>query len=319
MKNKFLVLLLLSAIHASAQQSILYQNQFTNNYNLNPAITGIEDFTDVRLSYRDQWSGIPGNPKITTITAHMPLGTKHANNISFGDYKAADAHHGIGIKLEKQSFGPFVTNNANLSYAYHLKVGEKANLALGVSAGISKLFLDYAKISTHDPNDQAISSTYINRLSPNVGMGIWYYHQNFYFGTSVLNLIENKVGFTADPATFQSAEARTIIHNMGLRVPISENWALSPAIMLGYSARSPLFYTAYLKTSYKNIFWLGLARKNNQSMAGLFGLNVSSKLTISYSYDAETGPFRTNNLSHELSLGLMLNNKKDVRCPQKFW
>lgn len=319
MKNKFLVLLLLSAMHASAQQSLLYQNQFTNNYNVNPAITGIEDFTDVRLSYRDQWSGIPGNPKITTITAHMPLGTNHANNISFGDYKAADAHHGIGIKLEKQSFGPFVTNNANLSYAYHLKVGEKANLALGVSAGISKLFLDYAKISIQDPNDQAISSTYINRLSPNVGMGIWYYHQNFYFGTSVLNLIENKVGFTADPATFQSAEARTIIHNMGVRVPIAENWTLSPAIMLGYSARSPLFYTAYLKSSYKNIFWLGLARKNNQSMAGLFGLNVSSKLTISYSYDAETGPFRTNNLSHELSLGLMLNNKNDVKCPQKFW
>jgi hypothetical protein len=51
-----------------------------NNYVLNPAITGIEDYTDVRLGYRDQWRGIEGAPVTAYLSVHGSVGRD--NNIA---------------------------------------------------------------------------------------------------------------------------------------------------------------------------------------------------------------------------------------------
>jgi hypothetical protein len=48
----------------------------------------------------------------------------------------------------------------------------------------------------------------------------------------------------------------------------------------------------------------------------MFGINISSLINISYSYDYTTSALRTvSNGTHEIVLGLMLNNKERVISP----
>src|SRR5687767_3375275 len=75
---KKILFLLLSAVSitVSAQQKPYYTQYILNNYILNPAISGIENYTDLKLSYRNQWTGIDGSPVTTYLSVHSPIGKK---------------------------------------------------------------------------------------------------------------------------------------------------------------------------------------------------------------------------------------------------
>ena len=60
----------------NAQQRPHYTQYILNNYILNLAISGIENYTDVKLSMRNQWVGIPGAPTTFYATIHAPIGNQ---------------------------------------------------------------------------------------------------------------------------------------------------------------------------------------------------------------------------------------------------
>jgi hypothetical protein len=51
-----------------AQQKPHYTQYVLNQYIINPAISGIENYTDVKISARDQWVGLAGAPKTSYLT-----------------------------------------------------------------------------------------------------------------------------------------------------------------------------------------------------------------------------------------------------------
>jgi len=53
MKTFLTYLLVLISATAFAQQRPHYTQYILNNYILNPALSGIENYTDLKLSYRD--------------------------------------------------------------------------------------------------------------------------------------------------------------------------------------------------------------------------------------------------------------------------
>jgi len=57
-----------------AQQQPHYTQYVMNGYILNPAITGIENYTDVKISHRHQWVGLQDAPVTTYLTIHKPIG-----------------------------------------------------------------------------------------------------------------------------------------------------------------------------------------------------------------------------------------------------
>src|SRR5688572_15485385 len=69
--------LLIGTLNAAiAQQRSHYTQYILNNYILNPALSGIENYTDVKVSARDQWVGINGAPRTAYFTIHTPIGKK---------------------------------------------------------------------------------------------------------------------------------------------------------------------------------------------------------------------------------------------------
>src|SRR5215218_10061394 len=152
MKRIFILFLSLTSIqHVFCQQKPHYTQYVLNNYILNPALTGIENYTDVKISGREQWRGRKGAPRTMYLTVHAPLGKKDyktsatsypvpgenpRGNAYWADYTASEAHHGIGFTLMNDKTGFYNRFTAAVSYAYHLGLSARTNLAAGFAAGI---------------------------------------------------------------------------------------------------------------------------------------------------------------------------------------
>src|SRR5688572_33395546 len=77
MKKIIFVLLGTCALAVAYPQAKPSYTQYVlNNYILNPGVTGIENYTDVKISSRNQWTGINGAPVTNYFSIHGPIGKK---------------------------------------------------------------------------------------------------------------------------------------------------------------------------------------------------------------------------------------------------
>ena len=113
---------LLAGQFAIAQQRPQYTQYVFNNYLLNPALSGIENYTDVKAGYRSQWTGLEGAPVTSYLTLSAPIGSDFVQGDAtampaYGgenpysrmftqNYQAAEPHHGIGLMVVSDAAGP---------------------------------------------------------------------------------------------------------------------------------------------------------------------------------------------------------------------
>jgi hypothetical protein len=72
-KKLLLILGVFTCSVLSAQQRPYYTQYIMNNYIINPAVAGIENYWDVKASHRMQWVGLQDAPVTTYLTIHGPL------------------------------------------------------------------------------------------------------------------------------------------------------------------------------------------------------------------------------------------------------
>ena len=256
MKKLLLLLTLAVSLAGSAQQRPHYTQYILNNYILNPALSGIENYTDLKLSTRDQWVGLNGAPKTMYLSVQAPIGKKdyRTTSTSFqvpGDnprgrnywenYTAADPHHGVGLTVINDKTGSFNRFTANATYAYHLGLSPTTNLSAGFSAGITNISIDRTKHDftgdgyPFDPATGASLSGELNRLRPDIGFGMWLYSKNYFIGLSAQQIIPQKIILT-DDAAFQG-KGRLVPHIFltgGYRFLIGEDFNAIPSLMVKY-------------------------------------------------------------------------------------
>src|SRR5882757_2848319 len=155
------------------QAKPFYTQYVLNNYILNPAVTGIENYTDVKLDLRKQWVNIDGAPVTSYFSIQGPIGKKdfRTSPTSFqvpgdnprgpkyiDDYQASEPHHGIGLIAVNDKAGYINRWSVYGTYAYHKPLSAKMTLSAGLMAGISSVNIDRSKINFGDldPNDPAI-------------------------------------------------------------------------------------------------------------------------------------------------------------------
>ncbi len=59
-----------------AQQRPHYTQYILNNYIINPAVAGIENYTDIKISHRLQWVGLDGAPVTINLILKGPTDEK---------------------------------------------------------------------------------------------------------------------------------------------------------------------------------------------------------------------------------------------------
>ncbi len=334
-KIESLFLFMLFSGTVMGQQRPQYTQYIFNNFILNPAISGIENYTDVKAGYRNQWEGLENAPVTSYISIHAPLGKKflYDNATSFendGDnpmsrsytqnYMASEPHHGIGFYAVSDKVGPISTTNIDLTYAYHLGLTEKANIAVGIAAGISKISLDASKITLENNLDPAIAIDESSKIQPDLGVGVWFYGPQYFAGVSAQQLLFRPISFTNNASYNEGKQVPHVFLTAGYKFYLSENITAIPSTMVKLVSPAPVSIDLNIKIAFKDKFWMGGSYRKDDSFAALLGFNAGSLVNLSYSYDFTTSNLRSvSNGTHEIVLGLLLNNHYKVTCPHRFW
>lgn len=337
-KILLLTSLFFGCLLGAAQQRPHYTQYILNNYVLNPALSGIENYMDVKLSARDQWVGIQGAPQTVYLTAHTPLG-KHdykTTATSFAvpgenprgkayweNYTASAPHHGIGFSLISDKTGNFTRTTAAFSYAYHIGLSPKTNLSLGVAPGLSRISLDASKTDFGGGVrvDPALAgSGVINRLRPDLSAGLWWYTGDYFVGLSAQQIIPQKLAFVDDAAYNSGRLIPHLFFTGGYRFLLSDDVNALPSFMLKYVSPNSPQVDLNCKLQYRDFLWLGGGVRFGEGYQGMIGLNVANSVNVGYAYDyTQTALHTTSRGTHEIVIGFLLGNRYDDSCPRNVW
>jgi len=318
---------------AVAQQKPQYTQYVFNNYLLNPAVGGIENYTDVKAGYRSQWTGLQGAPVTSYITINAPLGADFVQGDAMSmpngggqnpysrsytqDYQASAPHHGIGLMVVTDKAGPISQTTIDASYAYHIGLTEKLNLALGISAGFNHVVLNTSEITLENPLDPAISNGNNSQWKPDLNAGVWAYSASYFIGVSVQQLLKQNLYFNNSSTITSSQTVPHFFLTAGVKIPISDDLALLPSFLIKEIQPVPITYDVNLKMAFQDVFWLGGSYRRDDSFGALAGININSSINVGYSYDITTSALRSvSNGTHEIVIGILLNNQNKVRSPQ---
>jgi type IX secretion system PorP/SprF family membrane protein len=297
-------------------------SQFATVYN--PAFTGVENYGDLRLGYRYQWTGFGVNaPKFINILYNIrlnrPLDLNHNSlRTSVRNYKLPKARriiHGMGASLFNEDVGIVNRLGGGINYSFHYPLIESKNIwvATGVSVALENTRVDFNSIymgANPDPDSfyDKLMSNGANRMDLNTRAGLLFYSPVFYFGFCYLPIwkssLRSSEGNFADSFYRGTTQA-------GISFPLNSTFTLKPSFLGIWQADNELLFDYSMKVFYQERVWLGVAYRSTKSGVGVLGLNLSKMFLVTYSYEVPTSAWQQfSDGSHELVLGIRLNNSK---------
>ncbi|MBC3540600.1 type IX secretion system membrane protein PorP/SprF [Rufibacter sediminis] len=332
-----LIVLCLVAFRAAGQQMPQFSQYMTNGLVINPAVAGIENYMDIRTSFRKQWVGIEGSPTTLYTSVHASIGKSDRNATGRGKFRVkgngsghkidrnnrfrrVNPHHGVGAMVQVDQAGLLRTSSVNLVYSFHLPLTSTLNLASGISAGAVRNSFNTSRARAVTPSDVALLGDQVSMTKADLSVGTWLYTRYAFLGISGAHLINSGSDFQT-PLDYSIA-GRLVPHyfiTAGYRFQV-EDLMITPSVLYKKASPSPGAIDLNVKAMYNERVWIGASYRNRDAMAFLFGLNVSPLLDFGYSYDLTTShQNETSAGSHEIMVGLKVNNELRVLCPQWVW
>lgn len=316
------VICLLFSIHVNGQQRAQFSQYMINPYVFNPAFGGTEDFTDITLGFRSQWSGFEGAPNTIYATAHTALGKEFSN--SHGHHKGEHkGWHGVGGYVYGDYTGPTSRSGAMVSYSYNLPLARKIRMSMGLFVGLQQFAFKSEGLVLKHESDGTLTTDQ-SRIIPDADVGVMIYSKDFFIGLTTQQLMQPGVltsGAFETVAGGNSVLNRHLMFQGGWNVPVGYDYTLVPQVMLKYVAGAPasIDFTVMFKQKESDFFG-GVSLRNYNALVGIVGVTLTHKWAISYSYDMTFSTIRRYSYgSHELVLSYKLAHKNNLTCPSRFW
>ena len=341
MKKILFTYIFFAVFNVHAQQKPIYSQYILNNYIINPALSGIENYTDLKFSYRNQWLGIDGAPVTAYMSIQGPVGKKdyRTSATSFGvpgenprgrsyteEYTAPAPHHGFGGIVMSDKTGYINRWGAYLTYAYHKGLNPRTTLSAGFLVGMTSVSIDASKINwgTVNQDDPAVGYALgdISKVKPEVGAGLWLYGAEYFVGLSVLNIVPAKMKFVND-AKYGSSFLPHYFATAGYKFFLNDDLTLMPSVMVQYIQPVPPQVFTNFKLQYRDRAWIGSSFRFGDQLGGfsaMAGFNVSNTFNVGYAYDvAPSALSQYSRNTHEFIVGFLIGNKYDDSCPRNNW
>jgi len=280
--------------------------QFTRlPYLYNPAATGMENATDLKLGYKQQWGFTNGSPKSFVLGINHTINAQSAEQATSGKTKV-----GLGGYVVRQNVGDYNDLQTGISTAVHVPISQNYFLGLGLKAGFSRTALNTQDIQIRDEQDRfyknlvmAGSLSYLN-----VDAGIMLHSDKFYIGYSPAGLIKNRLN-----NDLNTEEKLALRHTamVGYIYRVNEEWEVSPNLLANFEADLDPAYYLNLKARFQSKFLAGIGFSPERAVSGILGFNPDNKINISYSFDKSINQGSAFNFgnSHEIILGIQLFSK----------
>ncbi|MBF4508581.1 type IX secretion system membrane protein PorP/SprF [Flavobacterium sp. JLP] len=301
MKRLILVFMFFSVV-CSAQQDAQYSQYMYNTISVNPAYAGSRGVLSVFGLYRTQWIGLDGAPETSTFSINTPL-----NNSKLG----------LGVSLVNDKIGPTNENNLSADLSYSIPTSETFKLSFGIKASANIFNLDVSKLSYENQDDPQFQNLK-NRITPNVGAGVYWHSDKAYLGLSIPNFIETNRYDDNDTAIFK--EKINYYFMAGYVFDINYDVKFKPALLTKMVQGAPLQVDVSGNFMFYDKFTLGVAYRWSASLSAMAGFQISDGLYLGYGYDHETTNLRKyNSGSHEIFLRFeFFNNYNKMTSPRFF-
>ncbi len=303
-KNVFLSVLLFIGIGAIAQQDAQYTQYMYNTVSINPAYAGSRGQMSIAALHRSQWVGLDGAPVTQTLNIHSPIG-----------YKGL----GMGFSIVNDQIGPTSETNFDMDFSYTIKMEKEARLSFGLKGSVNLLDIRFSELNQFT-SDQTLQQDIDNRLSPNVGAGIYYHTNKFYTGLSVPRFLET--------SHFEESSLSTAKEQMNFYFITGYVWDLSstvkfkPTILSKITQGAPLQVDVSANFMLNDKFILGAAYRWDAAVSGMVGFNISDGFLLGIAYDRETtalGSAAFNDGSFEVILRYdFISFKDNLKSPRFF-
>ncbi|MDP3642887.1 MAG: type IX secretion system membrane protein PorP/SprF [Bacteroidota bacterium] len=300
-----IVMLLFTVWNTSAQQDPMFTQYMHNPVSINPAYAGSRGTLNFVAMHRQQWVGMDGAPKTLTISVNSP----------FIGYNV-----GIGLSLIHDEIGPVKQTGLYADYSYHLKITPKTKLSFGLKGGVNMYDVNLLNLIGAQNDDHLILYGVRKLYLPNFGLGSYLYSDRFYLGFSIPKMLQNSLSDDQNTLNYANKEERHIFISGGFVIDIAENIKFKPSTSMRMVSGAPLsaeFSAAFLL---HDRLWLGGMYRFGDSFGGLVKFDLTSQLSVGYSYDTTQSGLRAYNQgTHEvlISYDVTFKNKK-ILSPRYF-
>lgn len=275
--GKILVLVvLLFASSSYGQQDPQYTQYMYNPLVINPAYAGNRGVTSILLLHRSQWVGLDGAPRTQNLSVHSPIGLGKV---------------GLGFSLVNDALGPARETNFSGDFSYTIETGTEGKLSFGIKGTLNLLDVDFSRTNPFNSGDPFIQNI-DNKVSPNVGVGLFYHDSKFYGGLSAPYLLQTdhfeRSGTTGGAETFVAEER---IHYYGLAgyvFDIGRDVKFKPSTLVKMVAGAPLAVDVNANFLFYDKLTLGASYRWSAALSALVGFQVSDGMLIGFAYDRES-------------------------------
>ena len=295
----------------SAQQDAQYTQYVYNTANINPAYAGSRDVLSIVGLHRNQWIGIEGAPRTSTLAIHTPLGLNR--------------RVALGGSVIQDEIGPTEESYLSADFSYTIPVSEEGKLSFGLKATAQLINVDFSKLSINEPLDPSFARNIDNDFNPNFGVGLYYYNQKSYLGLSAPNILEtehfDRENFAGSQSSSITSSERTNFYLLGGHIfTLSDNVLFKPSFLTKLVLGAPLQVDVSANFLIHDKFSLGLAYRWSAAVSALVGFQISDSLMIGFAYDRETTELQEfNDGSFEIMLRFELLKKYSQVITPRFF
>jgi type IX secretion system PorP/SprF family membrane protein len=175
----FIVLSYASFEKVLAQTEPMYSQYMYNMLGVNPAYAGSREVLGLNFFQRNQWSGLRGAPKTTSLNL---------------DQSISEGKIGLGIQMFSDQLGVEEASGINGFLSSRIKVSENGILSAGLSLGFMNYQFNSLDVLNRIRTDDNVFVTVIpSQWNPSVGFGLYYNTDQFYMGISSPSLLKSRL------------------------------------------------------------------------------------------------------------------------------
>lgn len=290
-----LILALAGGSSCFGQQLPQFTQYMFNDFIVNPAIAGTQDFYQIRTNHRFQWVGLLDPPITNTLAFYGP----HTKlDMGYGGY------------IYNDITGPTSRTGISGAYAYNIAITRDIRLSMGVSLSLLQYRVDGTQLDAKEEGDPVIQPVVSSTFVPDGGVGVYLYADEFYAGFSVAQLFNNKLTIFDEKTGLNKLKSHFYLTG-GYRYEVDRDWILEPSLIVKGTAPKEITFDITAKVEWQKMVWGGVSYRFKDAVALLIGYSYDEQFYFGYAYDIGVSDLRKyNSGTHELMIGYRFNDIK---------
>jgi len=276
---------------AFSQTEPMYSQYMYNMLGVNPAYAGNREATSFNFFQRNQWIGLKGAPKTTSLSI---------------DKAAKDGKIGLGFQAYDDRLGVESATGFNAIISSRVKVSEIGVLSGGISFGLMNYRLNLNDVmNRYTPTDPSfISSAKPSQWNPSVWMGVYYNTDKLYIGLSTPSILRSRLAkYENFVSGIQKMDDFHLFATAGYVFEVNDDVKLKPSTMIKMVSGAPIELDLNLNVWLKDLIGIGGSYRTGDAFIGMVEIQATDNLRFGYAYDMPFTPLKYfTRGSHELML-----------------